>query len=868
MRQSDLSARDGSPTEPPGLLVRAGHSGQPTLWIWTLCSVGVGQRLAYGRRGGSEFTASNGDAPSLVNDPADAREKSSRAGKRGFGIGSGGPGEHFLDGDGSFLDEVSQIARDPQDGVARDAVQERVGELGSDDPFGVEKQEVRRSRLLDLTVRGEQDLVCSELPGGSHGRTEGHGVVCSRLDHPEPRRGPRGFVLDRHRQRVGPVGEIVADGAGQYEQGGLGAGAGRGADVALRADEGRPDIERAGSIGNRFDAGLDNIDDGLDENVGRRDGEDQGLRGLAQPSDMSVESEDSNDAVDTSVRLASFETGTSVVQDMGRGMQRERFEGDELVFAPRPAFPSDDCHVVDQRRPERGRRGHRLWGHRLPFHRCAAGEIDRLRALCQKWLMENRSTLGKVARNDLLRSLAEDIGDWSEGSGPLYRLLATAIARAVERGAVARGARLPAERPLARALSLSRGTVVAAYDQLAADGFIERRRGSGTYATGPADLALPSGREGSALVARLVDRSAAATEVVDLSISVLHGAGALPPVGVTAAEIQGIAPDNGYSPWGLAGLRASIADLLHRWGLPSRAEEIVVTTGAQQAISIAASCWVRPGDVVVLDDPTYPGAVSAFTAAGARLLGVPLDSGGIQVSALRAALAERPALVYLHSTLHSPTGIVMADGRRRAIASLLTEARIPLVEDIALAGLAWSPPTPPVAAYASEQPIAVVGSLSKMFWGGLRLGFVRAPEPVALRFARVKATHDLGSSVASQMLGDASLRSPFWTGRLAARNDELQARCRLLASLLQERLGNWRWTEPEGGLSLWVQLPRPDARSFSAFALRYGVAVATADALSVTQRHADCIRLSFAPPPDVLRKGVDRLAMAWSNYHP
>ncbi len=108
----------------------------------------------------------------------------------------------------------------------------------------------------------------------------------------------------------------------------------------------------------------------------------------------------------------------------------------------------------------------------------------------------------------MLRSLADEIGDWSGGSGPLYRQLATAIARAVERGAVAHGSRLPAERALADALSVSRGTAVAAYDQLIADGLIERRRGSGTYAIGPGRLALPAGREGSALVARLVDRSA------------------------------------------------------------------------------------------------------------------------------------------------------------------------------------------------------------------------------------------------------------------------------------------------------------------------------------------------------------------------
>ncbi|MDP9420135.1 MAG: hypothetical protein M3P53_08320 [Actinomycetota bacterium] len=149
--------------------------------------------------------------------------------------------------------------------------------------------------------------------------------------------------------------------------------------------------------------------------------------------------------------------------------------------------------------------------------------------------------------------------------------------------------------------------------------------------------------------------------------------------------------------------------------------------------------------------------------------------------------------------------------------------------------------------------------------GGLRLGFVRAPEPVALRFARVKATHDLGSSIVSQLLGERVLRSTAWPGRAATRNDDLRARYQQLATLLDERLPQWRWTEPSGGLSLWAQLPAPVARSFAALALRHGVAVATADALSSTPGgHADRIRLSFALPTADLRAGVDRLAAAWS----
>jgi len=343
--------------------------------------------------------------------------------------------------------------------------------------------------------------------------------------------------------------------------------------------------------------------------------------------------------------------------------------------------------------------------------------------------------------------VAQTLGDWAVGSVPLYRQLARALAGAIERGEFPRGTKLPAERALARGMLVSRGTAVAAYDVLVADGLVERRGGSGTYVLGAGVLALPPGREGSALVHRLVDRSAGSSEVIDLSISVLRDADGLPAAAVGTADLAGVAPDTGYSPFGLGGLRRALADHVTGWGLATTPNEIVVTTGAQQAVSAAAACWLRPGDTVVVEDPTYPGAVAAFTQAGARLVGVDVDRNGVRPEVLAQAVARtHPALVYLQSTVHSPTGSVLSESRRRRIAEIVRESRVPLVEDLALADLAWDVPNPPapIAAYCPDASVAVIGSLSKLFWGGLRIGFVRAPEPIAVRFARVKATHDLG----------------------------------------------------------------------------------------------------------------------------
>ncbi|MEY2434505.1 MAG: hypothetical protein QOC92_4230 [Acidimicrobiaceae bacterium] len=493
--------------------------------------------------------------------------------------------------------------------------------------------------------------------------------------------------------------------------------------------------------------------------------------------------------------------------------------------------------------------------------------------------MTRRANSRQVDRpGDAVARLVDAVGDWSLGSAPLFRQLARAIAGAIERGEFGRGTRLLPERALAAAMVVSRGTAVAAYDVLVADGLVERRQGSGTYVLGAGVLGLPPGREGSALVHRLVELSAgpsgrlsgqAPSTIIDLSISVLHDASAMPAVSLVASELGAVHPDTGYSPWGLTGLRERIATHMTGWELPSHADEIVITTGAQQAISAAATCWLRPGDTVVVEDPTYPGAVAAFGQAGARLRGVAVDRSGVRVDELASALADRPALVYLQSTLHSPTGAILSDARRRRIAELITDARVPLVEDLALADLTWAPAPPPIASHCGDASVAVVGSLSKLFWGGLRLGWVRAPAPLAIRFANVKATQDLGSSAVSQVLAERllqSLASPSGAKYVARLHTQLRSRYETLAAGLRTNLSTWTWDPPSGGLSIWVKLPTPTAEAFAQTALRHGVAVATAAALSPSSQHGDRLRLSFSGPPEVLQEGVKRLASAWSHY--
>jgi DNA-binding transcriptional MocR family regulator len=481
--------------------------------------------------------------------------------------------------------------------------------------------------------------------------------------------------------------------------------------------------------------------------------------------------------------------------------------------------------------------------------------------------MTNRANSKKVAFSSRLRAFVDVIGEWDAASGPRFRALARSVAGAVERGAFEPGARLPSEREVAAELSVSRGTVVGAYDLLVADGLVERRRGSGTFIVAHHG-GLPAGREGSALVHRLVARGADVTQgVVELSLSVLHDARDLSHATLSPRALRAAFADTGYSPSGFASLRAVVAEHVSGWQLPSNADQIVMTTGAQQAISIAAACWVWPNEIVVVEDPTYPGALSTFAAAGARVVGVRVDRFGVVPDELSDALALRPAMVYLQSTLHSPTGCVLSAGRREVIAEMLAAARVPLVEDCALADLAWSASPPPIAALLGDtESVAVVGSFSKTFWGGLRLGFARAPGPLALRLARVKATHDLGSSAVSQVLTEQLLTRPDLQAVLQRRRHTFRERYDALAQALRAELPAWSWEEPDGGLSLWVRVPSPHAAAFAQHALRHGVAVAAADAVSPSGAYPDHLRLAFAAPPEELREGVRRLAGAWQTF--
>ncbi|NUW35515.1 PLP-dependent aminotransferase family protein [Nonomuraea sp. SMC257] len=454
---------------------------------------------------------------------------------------------------------------------------------------------------------------------------------------------------------------------------------------------------------------------------------------------------------------------------------------------------------------------------------------------------------------------------WRRRTGPHYRRIAEGIADAMERRLVDAGERLPAERPLADALGVSRGTLVRAYSELADAGLVERRQGAGTFVRPrPTSTPAPLEDAASALLRRRLaqDGSSGHEEVIDLSLSVPAGVDHLPPFdgGILPYDLRG----HGLHPAGLPALRAALAThLTERLHLPTTADQLIVTSGARHALSLVLAATAASGRSVITGCPTGPGLVSAMR--GERPIAVPVDPFGIDAQAVRR-LAVRTPVIYVDSAAHDPTGAVLSASRRDSLLATVRRGGALLVEDLTQAGLDLGEEGQPVIPLAArDESVIAFGSLSKMFWAGLRVGWIRAPERsrdvLLLRCASDPAPGVPSQLIAARLLGAAGTT---WQDGL---RHSLRDRRDLLLALLERQLPAWPAEMPRAGLSTWVSLPVGDSESFAHLAAaRYGVIVAPGATACVDGRHHHGIRLSFAEAPPTLEAAVDRLTAAWEEH--
>jgi DNA-binding transcriptional MocR family regulator len=470
------------------------------------------------------------------------------------------------------------------------------------------------------------------------------------------------------------------------------------------------------------------------------------------------------------------------------------------------------------------------------------------------------------------RRLQAVLGEWTKHDGPLYSRLSRAFVQAIEQFDLPPGTRLPAERNLAEMLNVSRATVTQAYEFLRDGGWVQSRQGSGTWVgslSQGAGLPRPAGPRplsSGHFYSRLVDASA--EPPINMSMAALSDVDEVFR-GETSLNLEDLlgAPSHGYAPLGYPPLRRHVADIYDRSGVPTQPEEVLVTSGAQQALSLLAGHYLQRGDAVVVETPTYAGAIDAFSRAGARLIPVPVGGSGVRLDLLAEALASaKPRLAYLMPTHQNPTGAVMPEEERRELARLADQSQVPFVEDNTLSDITFGDrmPPPPVSHYTQGGTVISVGSMSKLYWAGLRVGWVRAPESLITRLGQHKVAADLGSSLVSQALACRLL--PEHDEVKARRAKLLGRRLDVLERLLREQLPEWRWRRPDGGLSLWVRIPSPDAHAFAEQALRHGVAITPGSSLAPDDSHQDYLRINFVVDEDLMESAVDRLEAAWKAH--
>ncbi|MCC8907341.1 PLP-dependent aminotransferase family protein [Curtobacterium sp. GD1] len=459
------------------------------------------------------------------------------------------------------------------------------------------------------------------------------------------------------------------------------------------------------------------------------------------------------------------------------------------------------------------------------------------------------------------RSAALLLTDWRAGTdAPAYEALSDALRVLVIDGRIPQGVRLPAERGLATALGVSRTTVANAYSRLRSDGFVVSLRGSGSVVRLPAGLI---GRPDPERLGGVVD-----DDLLDLRKAALHAApGIAEAVERAVRHVPAALAGIGYDTVGDPGLRAAIAERYTERGLPTDPSQVVVTIGAQHAIALLARVLVRRGDAVLVESPTYPHAHEAFREVGGRLVGVPVDARtGWDATALETTMRRTaPAVAYVMPELHNPTGATMSASTRELLLSVAASTGTTVIADETMGELRieGSPSLPLAAADPSGASVVMIGSADKVFWGGLRIGWIRAAPALLQRLLLARPTGDLGTPVLDQLVARELV--PRTAAVLEARREYLRQGRDDVVGALRARLPEWDVPSPAGGLTTWVGLGRPVSSALVLAARAEGVVLASGGVFGLDGGFERFLRVPFTMSPADRVRLVDVLERSWAR---
>lgn len=508
------------------------------------------------------------------------------------------------------------------------------------------------------------------------------------------------------------------------------------------------------------------------------------------------------------------------------------------------------------------------------------------------------------------------IGDINKdrGASPLYSVIYERIKQAIDAGKLQVNSKLPTNRELALLLNIDRSTASRAYSELAANGYIESFVGRGTFVRAGSRNGLRNGKSSNQAtlepVVESVDpvvwaerfskASQTAHDMLRLEYAnygrqseVISFAGGIPtdesyPHKDFESILQKMIADGRshelfqYSPGeGMPLLRQEVLKHLRSQDIDATDEKLLILCGSQQGLDVVSSVLLDPGDLVVVEDPTYLWATCNFRSRQARCLPVPLDDEGIRLDMLESVLTRhRPKFIYVIPNFQNPTGVTMSLQRRQQLLQLAIKYQIPIVEDNFVGDLRYEgTPLPSLRALPGSENIVIhLGTFSKALCPALRLGWLVAPPETMSRLVIAKRASNLSTNSISQLILAEFLKEGLYEQHLVTVRNLYRNRRDAMLKTLQKELGfitdkNGRraeisWSKPEGGMFIWLKLPDGlSSREMLSYAQQEGVVYAPGDLCFLSAEHTEYMRLCFIQLDEAtIIKGVRQLAKAVKAY--
>lgn len=472
---------------------------------------------------------------------------------------------------------------------------------------------------------------------------------------------------------------------------------------------------------------------------------------------------------------------------------------------------------------------------------------------------------------------------------PLYEQIKTYIRQGILSGSLAPDTRLPASRQLAQDLGVNRITVENAYAELEAEGLVISKLGSGTYVLAP-DPLLPFPKNNMDATWPLWQQNLLADEnnsriqrdiefISKRHSQLISYASGIGDVNLFPAEefrkvLQAVMRRDGIAALdygersGYGPLRESISHILASQGLHTQSENILITAGSQQALSLVSQLLLNPGDVILVESPTYSGALDLFRALGFKVVGIPVDTQGMQVEALEKLLQQyHPKLIYTIPNFHNPTGTCLTSARRRQLLILADRYNVPILEDDFVGDLRYEGRTQPaLKALDPGGRVIYVSSFSKMLMPGLRVGFLVAEGPVYDSLVNFKRVNDLATSTLIEHALEAYVTVGRYQAHLHRSCQIFRKRRDVMVSAIRRYLPTGiRFDTPQGGLFIWLQLPKDlTSEELLPLARKEGVDFAPGSPFFPEETESSSwLRLNFvAQAPAEIEEGIKRLGSA------